>query len=699
MEINQISLSSTVSIPKGNFDFLIEATHNEQLYLCCLNAEKMMMVDCDNCLLELRRAIETLGIELEKWSRVEIYDLSEKEALRTIYIDLKRAKEQKGNRKERRRISKKNFYIRHVIDFEKKEHEEYTKAEIQGFINDYHAIFPYEFNEPANETTSLERIAHDLYSRCSAPIKNYSEISGEDCKNLVKLFRQLLCLLNYVQEPYDSRLAPMDKYFPVPSEYYAELGFIEGNNAGIYVSEDGSKFYLLKRKDREYMETSDENLNHIRQLELDMLDLTFKRTQNSPGCLYYVKTEVGMPEYRKQVFPFIGRPHVMNQSYIDKIDKKSKREELVRGLIRDVLIMHSMKPALMHKMLTPECIYVCEDRRGLIPYIVRFEDSYELHVKNDYNVCNSVNEYFNSINMQKFVAPEIRNSTVVENYDEKCADIYSLGKLIRYIYERDESMIRDFVELLISKDPQKRPTIEEVGHMFDDEVVSFEATVYENNSVLSEFRLLIFTKYHGFENYVIEDTVSVGRMAGAGSDDIKVDSPIASRSHGKFIKRSNGFTYLDMHSTNGTFINGVLYGAERNGRTDEKQLRVGDILRIDHPEFKKPHRNAVLMFVLNSSHHEMEQKSIALVNGMDIYVGRDYGDIKLKNNKVSKRHARFVMKNDVLYVQDFDSKNGVYLNGMRIEGPTKLHAMDAVRIEDYIFIITEKMIYYYAEQE
>ena len=154
---------------------------------------------------------------------------------------------------------------------------------------------------------------------------------------------------------------------------------------------------------------------------------------------------------------------------------------------------------------------------------------------------------------------------------------------------------------------------------------------------------------------------------------------------------------MDMNSTNGTFINGVLYGAERQGLTERKQLEVGDILRIDHPEFKKPHRNAVLMFILNSSHREMTSKYINLVNGMDIYIGRDYGDVRLINNRVSKRHARFVMKNDVLYIQDLDSKNGVFVNGNRITESTKLYPMDSIRIEDYIFIVTEKKIYYYAD--
>ncbi len=699
MDINQIGLSSTISIPKGNFDFLIEATHNEQLYLCCLNAERLMMVDYDECLLALRRAIETLGVELEKIYRTEVYDLTEKEASRTIYVDLKRAKDNKTSRKERRRISKKNFFIRHVIDFEKKDHEAYTRIQIHGFVEEYKRAYPYELSEPENENNSLKSIAYDMYSRCSLPLKNRGIAGNTDCRNLIKLFRQLLCLLNYVQEPYDIKLTPMGEYFPVPEEHYEELGFIKGENVKMYVSEDGSKYYLLKRKDFEYLDPTDELLYNERMQELDMLDAMWNRMLNSPGNEVYVKAEIGTPEYRKQVFPFTSKPTVMNQKFVERISKKSKREELVRGLIRDMLIMHTMNPPVIHRNLTPECIYVCDEKRGLFTYVVKNEKSYGLEITNEVSMRNSMDEYFNNKTMQLFLAPELRNGQIPEIYDDKMADIYSLGKLIRYIYARDESRIRDFVERLISKDPGKRPTIQEVGHMFDDEVVTFEATVFEGSQIVSEFRLLVFTRYHGFENYYIDESVFVGRMASPESKDIKVDSPIASRVHGQFIKHENGFTYADNNSTNGTFINGVLYGAERKGKTEEKQLAIGDIIRIDHPEFKKPHRNAVLMFVLNPSHHEMVERSIDLVEGMDIYVGRDYGDIRLSSNRVSKRHARFVMKNGVLYVQDFDSKNGVYLNGKRIAGPTKLYSMDSVRIEDYIFIVTEKKLYYYAEKD
>ncbi len=697
MEINQISLTPTITIPKGNFDFVMEATHNEQLYLGCLNAEKCMMTDYDACLKGIRRSIEMLGIELEKWSRAERNGVSAEEALRTIFLDLKRAGGHKSGRKERRRISKKNFYIRHVVDFEKKDHEAYMRNQIRDFIEEYHTCYPDGFDDKNRPNDSLKAIAYDMYARCSKPISDKGSATKEDCINLIKLFHSMLCLINYVQEPYDIELTPIDDYFPVPYEYYKELDLIRGSNTKIYVSGDGETYYMLKRKDIEYLDILNPDIYKLRLQELDKLDTLWRRLGSLPGYAEHKAIEVGTHDYRRSVYEFSGRPRAMTQRFIDKLDERSRREELVRGLMRVIRLMHDTEPPIAHCYLNPECIYVCENGRGLMPYIVMFESLRPYSFANEYPDRGMLDDYFNSINLQKFIAPEIRNGQEKTADDAGRADIYSLGKLIKYIYGRDENKVRDFVDRLIIKDPMSRPSIADAARLYDDEVVYFEPTVLMGNEVLTEFRLLIFTPFHGFDNYIIDDTVTVGRMFSSSGRDIKVDSPIASRTHGRFIKTDQGFEYMDMISTNGTFINGVLYGAQRSGRSDTKKLMIGDILKIDHPEFKNTHRNAVLMFVLGPSNHEMKEHTLDISEGMDISVGRERGDIILANNRVSKRHARFVVKDSLLYIQDLNSTNGVYVNGLKITGSTVLHHMDSVRIEDYVFIVSGKKIHYFSE--
>ena len=696
MEINQISLTPTITIPKGNFDFVMEATHNEQLYLGCLYAEKCMMTDYDACLKGIRRSIEMLGIELEKWSRAEKNGVTADEALRTIFIDLKRTKGHKSVRKERRRISKKNFYIRHVVDFEKKDHESYTRKQISEFMEEYRRCYP-DALDGSRPNDSFKSIAYDLYARCSKPLTDKGSGTRDDCVNLIRLFHALLCLINYVQEPYDMELTPIASFFPVPYEYYDELDLIRENNSKIYVSEDGETYYMLKRKDIEYLDILNPDIYKLRLQELDMLDSLWRRMGSLPGYGEHKGLEVGTHDYRRAVYEFGGRPHALTKSFVEGLDKKNRREELVRGLMRMIRIMHEGEPPIFHCYLNPECIYVCEDGRGLMPYIVKFESVRPYSLKNEYPDRGKIDEYFNSIDLQKFIAPEIRNSQESDISDGRSADIYSLGKLIKYVYGRDENKVRDYVDSLILKDPSARPLISTAARLYDDEVVYFEPTINMDNEILTEFRLLIFTPFHGFDNYIIDDTVTVGRMFSSSGRDIKVDSPIASRTHGRFIKTDSGYEYIDMISTNGTFINGVLYGVQRSGRTDAKKLVVGDILKIDHPDFENTHRNAVLMFVLGPFDHEMREHTLDIVEGMDVSIGREKGDIILSSNRVSKRHARFVVKDSRLYIQDLNSTNGVYVNGSMITGSTVLHSMDSVRIEDYVFIVSGKKIHYYSE--
>ena len=54
-------------------------------------------------------------------------------------------------------------------------------------------------------------------------------------------------------------------------------------------------------------------------------------------------------------------------------------------------------------------------------------------------------------------------------------------------------------------------------------------------------------------------------------------------------------------------------------------------------------------------------------------IGRDIeNDIVLRDSKISKVHAIIVKENGEIWIEDLDSKNGVYVNGRKIEGKKKL---------------------------
>ena len=61
---------------------------------------------------------------------------------------------------------------------------------------------------------------------------------------------------------------------------------------------------------------------------------------------------------------------------------------------------------------------------------------------------------------------------------------------------------------------------------------------------------------------------------------------------------------------------------------------------------------------------------------------RPYCDVVLNNNAVSREHARLTKRDDGVYVEDLRSRNGVWVNGVRIAEPTRVYSRDSIQIGD-----------------
>ena len=65
----------------------------------------------------------------------------------------------------------------------------------------------------------------------------------------------------------------------------------------------------------------------------------------------------------------------------------------------------------------------------------------------------------------------------------------------------------------------------------------------------------------------------------------------------------------------------------------------------------------------------------------DITIGRkDDNSIVLSDRHVSANHAKLLIKNEVLFIEDLKSTNGTFINGKKIEGRIKLFAKDEITI-------------------
>ncbi len=66
-------------------------------------------------------------------------------------------------------------------------------------------------------------------------------------------------------------------------------------------------------------------------------------------------------------------------------------------------------------------------------------------------------------------------------------------------------------------------------------------------------------------------------------------------------------------------------------------------------------------------------------------------EFQIEDDKSSGRHCRFFLKKDRLEVTDLDSKNGTYLNGIRIE-TSEVFVGDEIRIGDTVIKLEERNV-------
>lgn len=67
----------------------------------------------------------------------------------------------------------------------------------------------------------------------------------------------------------------------------------------------------------------------------------------------------------------------------------------------------------------------------------------------------------------------------------------------------------------------------------------------------------------------------------------------------------------------------------------------------------------------------------------EVTLGRDLAnDIPVPDSEISRRHARFIVKVDGVYIEDLGSTNGTFLNGVRINSPKRLANGDLVTLAE-----------------
>lgn len=165
---------------------------------------------------------------------------------------------------------------------------------------------------------------------------------------------------------------------------------------------------------------------------------------------------------------------------------------------------------------------------------------------------------------------------------------------------------------------------------------------------------------------------------GASPDcDVVVDQPMVSGHHCRLTQIAQGLLLEDLHSTNGTFVNGLpITAPTRVLQTDV--ITLGRSVPMPWPQMEKV---TVGRAVPLCTAFKVAQRTTV--------IGRDQScDLVLDDPRVSREHARLTREADATILEDLRSSNGTFVNGIRVEMPLRLRVGDIVAIGRYTFTLT-----------
>ena len=228
-----------------------------------------------------------------------------------------------------------------------------------------------------------------------------------------------------------------------------------------------------------------------------------------------------------------------------------------------------------------------------------------------------------------------------------------------------------------------------------------ETVLYTAPDTADSATLYVIDKSAEIQTYSLGEYTKIGRNTSTSDATVKLDSCIASRQHGEIQRMDSAYFYRDIDSLNGTYINGTLYGKEAPDGRKTCKLQDGDALRIDQKNLNFNHEDAVLMiFLLGDKPLEWNEQELTDSTG-NIEIGRDTSKedgLHLTDETISRKHATFIHGVNGWSIMDHGSKNGVYVNNVRIENATPLHRLDVVRIANTTFIFLGNKLLYNAKE-
>jgi putative peptide zinc metalloprotease protein len=192
----------------------------------------------------------------------------------------------------------------------------------------------------------------------------------------------------------------------------------------------------------------------------------------------------------------------------------------------------------------------------------------------------------------------------------------------------------------------------------------------------------------------------IGRYS---TNDIQVADLMVGRRHAEIRWIDNSYIINDLGAAHPAQVNGEALVAPRRLMEDDI-ITIGQVvlryraprrpylpsLQPDKADNKTGIKGGALRFVTNGRGLQLGADFIRLPVDRQVLIGRDESnDLRLRDQSVSRRHARLVVERGHFMITDEGSTNATLVNTLEIGGPTILKTGDRLKIGDFEFVFEE----------
>ena len=450
--VTSITIDDTIRAAKGNFGFVYAATGDRELYRECLLAESYAKTQYVSCAIHLRRAFELLAF----------YTVGRALCTVTPGLTMPEAK-----------AHAKQFYESDPRCFNPKLQLSLVLAGL-GYIDVvFNERFAFSDNPAYPGCKKMVDMLFSLYSDASGMAHTGRDGGHRDCSWLLRRFYTAAGMLLQVDVPaadffpamdrflhrYDASVVPLENYYPLSAAVCRQMDVCAADDSLLCVTDEAAPtFYIAKH-------VTDDPAGGR---DIGSLQSLWRAAEQTPENVLMDVGPLGAGEDRYHLFRIVGRPYALSAKVLAGLNSTQKRQ-IINGIVGSIYTLHHFMPPLPHRGLRPGCYYVCRQGANCRAVLALFSTIKDNTAEK--TVYGELNSLLQNVTDRMYIAPELSGGSARPGELTK-ADIYSLGRLIAFVYtgepraDLDDLRIPcamvELVQKLTDPDPARRPDIDAV---------------------------------------------------------------------------------------------------------------------------------------------------------------------------------------------------------------------------------------------